>query len=293
MGNSHKRIWLASFPKCGNTWFRIFLANLVGTQDAEKETDESCCDINHINTGGISSSRPQFDRFYGIDSLLLNQTEVEQRQPEVFESNAFESNDIKRFTKAHDAYRLIKKDAPLLGNPSYQAAIYLVRNPLDTVPSYANHWSSTDLDMIISKMANEQEIAHQSQSQLLQYVSSWSQHVDSWLEQADMPIFLMRYEDMVTDTFNTFKNALEFSGVECTDEAIQLAIEQSSFDKLKAAEKKDGFRESPRETTSFFRQGKIGSYREVLSDTQIETVVEQHRKVMEKLGYLKEGELVF
>jgi hypothetical protein len=290
VSNGSKRIWLASYPKSGNTWFRIFLTKLLGEVDAEHEAKQQHCDINDIDTGGISSARMPFDRYYSIDSSLLSYPEIEIRRSKVYEQQTFNTNSTHRFTKTHEAYTFATDKTPLLGDPKNHAAIYLVRNPLDVVLSYANHMGISDLDKMIWHLADEAHAMCGSKvhftNQFYQRLLSWSQHVETWLHNTDMPIHVMRYEDMVQDTFNSFKKALCFSGVKCEDDEIIAALEASSFDALKQQEREHGFKEKPSGTRSFFNNGKVGSYREKLTQLQIDEVVKTHHRVMSQLDYI-------
>ena len=69
--NGKNIIWLASYPKSGNTWFRIFLTNLL-----QKHT--SPANINELTGGPIASSRQLFDELTGIDSSDLTFDEIEK-----------------------------------------------------------------------------------------------------------------------------------------------------------------------------------------------------------------------
>ena len=64
-------IWLASFPKSGNTWFRIFLANLAAGENGP-------ADINNLDErGGIASSRHEFEAATMLDSGLISHDDID------------------------------------------------------------------------------------------------------------------------------------------------------------------------------------------------------------------------
>ena len=104
-----RTIWLASYPKSGNTWFRMLVANL--------SAKDKPVDINDLpERGGIASARPPFDHLLLIDSSLLTHDEIDCLRPRVYEELARGSQDDEydaqadeppvRFVKAHDAYTL-------------------------------------------------------------------------------------------------------------------------------------------------------------------------------------------
>ncbi len=279
-------IWLASYPKSGNTWFRVFLANLL-QEEKDKVIPVS---INQLMVGQIASSRAAFDQVYGIDSSLLTLEEIDAKRPKLYKKWVNLDNDKTRFHKVHDAYTFLPNGDPLLGNPSQQKALYFIRNPLDVAVSFAYHSGYTDMNKMIEKM-NEVSYAfcHRKicfYSQLRQQLLSWHEHVLSWIDQCKMPVHVMRYEDMVNDPISIFYKAIQFIGLSQSVLDVEKALELSSFSNLQSQEAQEGFKEKSPKTKAFFRKGKIGSYRESLTQEQIESLIQAHAKVMHRFGYL-------
>jgi aryl sulfotransferase len=70
-----RTIWLASYPKSGNTWFRMLAANL-SAQNGKP------VDINNLpERGGIASARGPFDYLSPLDSSLLTHDEIDCLRP--------------------------------------------------------------------------------------------------------------------------------------------------------------------------------------------------------------------
>lgn len=138
MGNI---IWLASYPKSGNTWFRAFLSSLLSKTDAP-------VDINCLEGGPIFSARAVFDSTTFIQSSDLLPDEIDNLRPLVYEELSRKAAD-RLFIKAHDAYTYLDNGRPLFPSNATGGAIYLIRNPLDVAVSYANHLSC-DLEKAIS-----------------------------------------------------------------------------------------------------------------------------------------------
>lgn len=89
-------VWIASFPKSGNTWVRIFLTNyLRGT--------EAPAHINRLDVDLISSSRRVFDSMAGVESSELTDAEVQDVLPAVYRHLAL-SRDGLVFVKVHQAF---------------------------------------------------------------------------------------------------------------------------------------------------------------------------------------------
>ncbi len=102
----------------------------------------------------------------------------------------------------------------------------------------------------------------------------------------------MRYEDMHHTPLKAFTGALRFLGMNVEPNHIQRALEFSSFAVLKEQEGKFGFRETPSGAKSFFRSGRVGEWREVLTPDQVARIVGYHGAVMRRLGYMTDREVV-
>jgi hypothetical protein len=272
--------WLASYPKSGNTWFRIFLANYLNKSNEP-------ISINEIGTGSIASSRVMFDDVSAIASSELLQDEIDMLRADIYREFSKELKE-NSYNKVHDSYILVN-GKPMFPKEISAGVIYFVRNPLDVVLSYANH-SSIDIDKSIKLINSSKHKLAKSKkglnNQLQQQLGSWSQHVKSWTEQKEIPVLIMRYEDMLDDTYNVFKKALEFLKLDFDETKFAKAIENSSFNVLTKLEEKDGFKEKPLKTEKFFNTGKSGNWKEVLNKEQINLIVENNREQMLKFNYL-------
>jgi hypothetical protein len=290
-----RTIWLASYPKSGNTWFRIFVANL--SAKAGKPAD-----INDLQeSGAIASARGQFDRLLLIDSGLLTHEETDCLRPRVYEELARGAEDDEydkpqdvqpvRFVKVHDAYTVTPRGEPLLaGRRGADGAIVIVRDPRDIAPSLANH-NNNSIDAAIAFMNDHQAgfcvKTNRQHSQLRQQMPGWSGHIASWLDQADIPVHLVRYEDIQADTFGTFGRALDFAGQPASAEDIERAVGFADFAELRRQEQHAGFREMlrPHPGGVFFRRGEAGGWRDELTAEQVARIEAAHAPMMRRLGY--------
>lgn len=282
-------IWLASYPKSGNTWFRVFLTNLRGEI-------EGPADINDLKNTPIASTRRIFDDEAGIEASDLTPDEIDRLRPEVY-THLAERADETLFMKVHDAYTSNDKNIPLFPEEATAGAIYFIRNPLDVVISFAYH-SGWDYDTAISKMAEEAFAfcgkPKRLHNQLRQKLMSWSSHVKSWTEQTPFSVSILRFEDMKQKPVETFEKAVRFSGLEYGREEILKALELSSFEELQRQEKEGGFNEKSPASKMFFRKGEVGSWREELTEKQAERVINDHKSAMRRFGYLNTNdEVVF
>lgn len=282
-------IWLASYPKSGNTWFRVVLTNLLRDADAPAS-------INELESTPIASSRCVFDDNMGFEASDLTTDEIDRLRPELYVHLA-ENAKEPLFMKVHDAYTDVADDTPLIPREATAGALYFIRNPLDVAVSFAHH-SGINYDISISRMADaafafcrQPDRLH---IQLRQKLLSWSGHVLSWVDRTPFPVCVLRYEDMKSRSLETFEKAVHFAGLAHTREQIQKALEFSSFDVVQQLEEAEGFREKSPSTSRFFRKGKVGSWREELSVKQAHQIVHDHEEVMHRFGYLNEhGEIVY
>jgi len=275
-------IWLASYPKSGNTWFRAFLSVLLNDGDL---------DINQMKITGIFSSKVLFENFTDLDPAYLYDSEAKALQTEVFMHLAqfFQKKDL--FIKIHDAYTYRNDDQPLVPSLCTRCAIYFIRNPLDVVGSFANHIGGT-IDEAI-RLMNKSDCAlavqpdnYNLNNQFKQLMLSWSGHVESWTAGLPFPVMVIRYEDMIADTYVAFSKALTFMGIAAAKEQIEAAIAASTFEQLQKKEQEKGFYEKNIKSPVFFRKGKAGNWKNELTESQIADITANHKAVMTRYNYL-------
>ena len=274
-------VWLASFPKSGNTWFRILLGNLAAK-------DAGPADINNLEErGGIASSRHEFEAATMLDSGLLSHDDIDALRPRVY---ALLARDVEttRWIKVHDAYTHTPDGEPLLGQNVARAAVYLVRDPRDVAVSLSHH-NSTSIDNAIALMNRRDGTFCGGRNglapQLRQKLAGWSGHVASWRGQTDVPLHLLRYEDLRAATADCFAQALTFAEQVAPMADVERAVRHADFDELRRQETEKGFGERMSRTAPFFRAGRVGGWRDVLSREQVAAIEQCHGSMMAELGY--------
>ena len=181
--------WLASYPKSGNTSFRIFLANLLNTS-------QQPIDLNQINTGAIASARGWVDEALGFDSADLSHDELDALRPALYTWLGEQSDGV-GYHKIHDAYTYLDHAIPLMPAAGCLGALYFIRNPLDVAISFANH-SNCSIDQSIERMGNPTFAFYKGKllqhNQLRQWLLSWSLHVQSWAKAKNIDCLVLRFE---------------------------------------------------------------------------------------------------
>jgi len=273
-------IWLASYPKSGNTWMRALLSNYNSNSDKPVS-------INELDTDGIASSRGRFDEFVGVDSSEMTFDEIDNLRPDVYEHIAQETRK-RLYIKAHDAYTYLPDGRGLIPNDNSKF-IYIVRNPLDIVPSLSNH-SGKSIESTVDFICDQRSCFSKGKRgfnlQLRQKLLTWASHVKSYIYNEELELIVIRYEDMQQDINSTFKRVLEFCELEIDEERLKKAIEFSDFKILQKQEQQEGFKERSPSSDKFFFSGKVGTGKDKLTPEQIEKIIAVNGSVMRELGYI-------
>jgi len=271
-------IWLASYPKSGNTWTRLFLANYLS-----------------------NASQPfpinQAHRFAMGDAIrkMYNQVAGRQIDPEDYElclqlrdkvlRGIVSNNADVNFVKTHNA-RLSASAMDLIPDRYTRSAIYILRNPLDMVLSYARHYGIAP-EEAVTQIVHPENANLPTKRTVTQYLSSWDNHVRSWMAYAPWKRLLVRYEDLLDDPETHFGKMLEHIGVPVEPERLARAIRFSSFDELSKQEEKQGFIERSEESERFFSKGRKDQWKTDLDPALAEKLRARFGETMQKYGYLE------
>lgn len=272
-------IWLASYPKSGNTWMRSFLHNLF--RNSHKPVS-----VNEIDDFCLSGSAAGWYRKYtATPPEQLSEEEIARYRMQVQRDFTTVFPDSV-FVKTHD-YLGEYMGAPLQNMEVTAGAIYIVRNPLDVVISMAPHFGIS-LEEAIVLMASEDASTTTHERHVAEHYGSWSTHVRTWTRRPSPGLLVMRYEDMLDKPKKSFKTVTNFLGLKPSAERLERAIRFSSFKVLKAQEEKEGFKERPKTSQSFFREGKRDQWREKLTPDQVRQIISVHHEQMDRFGYIPE-----
>jgi hypothetical protein len=280
--SARKAIWIASYPKSGNTWTRVFLHNLM----RELRGEEGAQDINRLHAWtGRESLDEAFRRRLGKPAQESSIAEIAAARP-LAQADLVARADRPVLLKTHNAVANVEGH-PTINLGVTLAAIYLVRNPLDVAVSYAHH-SGHSLDHVIEFMANPQALNDGSERHVYEFMGSWSFHVASWLSVIDRPVLILRYEDLLGAPERSFARLARFLRLEPNSAQLRTAIDKSSFAELARQEKERGFNERPKTAERFFRKGEAGQWKQALSKRQVADVIAVHGPMMMRFGYVAE-----
>ena len=282
----NKIYWLASYPKSGNTWTRIFITNYINDKDEP-------ADINKLRGGPIASDRDIFDRWAGVEASDLTFEDIADLRPHVYRQMALHiSHPL--YIKVHDACTR-NSDGDLLFPPDVTGAVvYLIRNPLDVAVSYSHH-SSRPIEKVVENLCNPDGYVYEDPTrlppQLPQRLLSWSDNVRSWVDDSGLKVEVVRYEDMKSNPEDAFARIVRTLSFDLDQQKLSRAIAFSSFDSVRGQESASGFRERHiRADQPFFREGRTGGWRGELPQTLADKIINTHQDVMRRFGYLDDND---
>jgi hypothetical protein len=178
-------------------------------------------------------------------------------------------------------HSLLGKDHgyPTISVKATIGVIYIIRDPRDVVVSAADHYGLT-VDQAIEMMADKKARGRATPGTTVnELMGSWSDHVRSWTRWKHTPLLLLRYEDMRADSLGQL-------GITHDEARIRRAVEFSSFKALQAQEAQSGFIEKSLHSKRFFRAGRAGGWRDVLTPAQARAMEGIHAEQMRRFGYL-------
>ncbi len=274
-------IWLASYPKSGNTWLRAFLANYF-------QNSHQAIAINALPDFALGDNfLVHYERLLGKAAADISDDEALSVRAAVH--HWFATAECRTvFVKTHS---ILGKtgDLPLITPDATAAAIYIIRHPYDLAVSWAHHYQ-TDFDRAVEALCRTGNALPRGNGLLVQYLGSWAEHVHSWTTAPGLTRHVIRYEDMQTQPRATFASLVNFLGLPPEHQRLKRAIRFSCFRELAAQEKEQGFVEArPDGSTRFFREGRLGAGETILTDMQRGRLSDALGDVMERHGYSVEG----
>ena len=276
--------WLASYPKSGNTWVRmfwrsyflpsnqVFSLNKKGDLDLEvsnfptpKQLMEA--NIDHTNFANIAKNWITLQDIINLNGKL-------------------------NFLKTHNGNFTLNNYA-FTNTDNTIGGIYIVRDPRDVVLSNANHFGISNQEstnMMINMESYEIEnFDTQNKKEFRRsLMGSWSSNYLSWKNYKGRKIHLIKYEDLVENPNKYFTKMLEYMKsifpLNIDKDKIEKSIEETAFHKLQNLENQEGFIEKG--VGKFFRKGKVGEWKEKLEPKLSKQIEHHFKKEMLDLNYL-------
>ncbi len=276
-------IWLASYPKSGNTWVRIFINSLI-----YKNGNES--DINNLKIGQFPN-RSHFEELTEeIDDLKNFAQNCINAQLRINLDNQI------KFFKTHHAYWSYDKEK-FTNEDNTLGVIYIIRDPRNVITSLKNHFKHSSYTNSLKFLLNEKNVIgiknSKSEVDLPHIISSWKNHYNSWCKM-EKNFLLIKYEELINNPLREFgkiSNYLEkLLNKKFSKDEIVKSIKNCSFDNLKLKEETSGFIESQKniknKSIPFFYLGPKNDWRNLINDNIRIKIETEFKNEMIKLNYL-------
>lgn len=187
---------------------------------------------------------------------------------------------LPRFIKSHCDY-----------NPYYNSVFLLVRDPRDVMASYFHYRKVRGCQQNVFDFIRDRKYG----------IEAWINHTESWTgsKKDGQNVHLIKYEDLHRDPRRELMKVFDLLGIEISQIALEIAISESSFEKMKESEKLSANKaaENKQEPLNSeevevmktnndldVRKGRIGFGSE-LSDFDRKYIEEKAKRTAEKLGY--------
>ena len=270
-------LWIASYPKSGNTWVRALVSTYLYSEEGEFNFD-------------LLKKIPKFiqEKYF---SPLIKLEELKKDPLKITEYwNAAQSrinlaNQI-MFFKTHNACVAYKGKwfADVTNTKGY---IYIVRDPRSVACSKAYH-SDLSMEKSVDSLINKNEIGYNGPHKLVEIPGSWKMNYLSWKKKKKFNGVIIKYEDLIDNAEREFKKILIFLkniiNINIDEKKILKSINSCQFSKLREMENVYGFKEAT--GNKFFRTGIKDSWKNDLSKDLRKKIEENFRDEMLELGYL-------
>ena len=290
-------IWLASYPKSGNTWVRTIIGQILNNNfDNEKIFDSS---------KKIRLYPSKID-FIDLDDDFKNTVFNNDIKKVIFDKTAINwinsqnnLNTKKKFNifKTHNMLCKLKIQNKLHSFTNTEnsiGVIHIVRDPRNVVSSLVNHFSFESTHLALKFMLNENQTMGIEDNKIPQFLSSWKNHYNSW-KRFPKNYFLIKYENLIEDPKKEVKKIIEylnnFFSIHISDDNLGKVISNSSFENLKYLEAKGLFDESAKnkktgQVKNFFNLGKKNNWKHMLDKNILNELEKNFKKEMKELGYI-------
>jgi len=277
-------IWLASYPKSGNTFLRSLLASYYYSSDGNFNF-KLLKNIEQFPIGEIFSKIGinVSDKYEVAKNYIKAQEEINKEKK-------------LKFWKTHSSFCKMYNRFNFSDLKNSLGVIYIVRDPRNVVSSFAHH-NSESIEQTTGLLVNDLTIGNEK-NELEVYLGSWKFNYNSWkVYKSSDRYLLVKYEDLITDTKNIFIKILKFINTlspiksSIDQKKIKKAIQVTNFSNMKKMEDKFGFEEAKinevtRKKIPFFNLGPNNNWKKILDPKMASKIENSFEKEMVELGYL-------
>ena len=275
-------IWLASYPKSGNTWVRLFLDSLLSS------SKEFNINKNYIN------QFPLRKHFMGITENINDQNEFAKNC--IIAQIRLNLDNKVKVLKTHNAlWSYENKRYSFTDEKNTLGVIHVVRDPRTIVTSILNYFHKDNYESAIEFMKKDRVLdGSDDDTGLPTIIGSWINHYQSW-KKFKKNYLLIKYEDLLENPEIEFFKITNFlnsvANYNFDKEEIINSIKNCEFKNLSNQEDAYGF-DGNSETNKkikqkFFNLGPNNKWQNILTD-EIQNKIELlFGDEMREIGYLK------
>jgi len=280
-------IWLASYPKSGNTWIRSIISSILFS------------DSGLVDNFELLNAIDQYPTKKYFDTLLTDYDNPVQIQKNWIPSQDLINVDKKiKFFKTHHIFCKYGENA-FTNSANTLGVIHIVRDPRNLISSLKYHWSLKSDQNAMEKLFDIQNATGLKIETGKNYsfpvmISSWDNHYNAW-KKIKKNYILIRYEDLVKDTkkelLRIIKYLKKLIHFEIDEEKINNIIRTTSFNNFVKLENEGLFKESNLDKAgnfkTFFNEGPNKKWQDHLSKELSDKIEKKFSKEMTELGYFE------
>ena len=278
-------IWLASYPKSGNTWVRSMITSLLYSEDGN-------FDFRLI--GKID----QFPEKKYFKDLIKDFNDFQEIYKNWIVAQDKINLDRKvKILKTHQGKFTISINN-FTNSENTLGVIYIVRDPRTLVKSISNHYTLSAEDafnfLIHPRLMGDGKSFKEKEDGLYNILGKWDEHYRSWTTNKNN-LLLIKYEDLIKNTEVELKKIIEFLQkyltFEFDEKKIKNILKTTSFESLKNMEKLGKFKEQSEnkidgKKVEFFNLGPKNIWQENLKKEIVLKIERNFYSAMKELNYL-------
>ncbi len=268
--------FLASYPRSGNTFLRVLLANYLNDGPGPVRLADLPQLVRGEHIEGL------WRELTGAPPELRSLEQEWSARERYFDRLRATSASAPVFVKTHTVNGVIGGVAAFDLN-LYDRAIYVLRHPCDVAVSWADFYGKS-LDEAIDNLLTPGRCIHGAPDHGFEVTGSWGQHVSSWVDEPAFPPLVLRYQDLCVQPAHQLARVVDFLGLKLAPERLARAAVFSRFDRLRDEEAQHGFVETSPLATSqrFFREGRSGQWSQSMSSAQASRLYEAYGPLIER-----------